>query len=165
MSFCSVTDQCSLVFFGSDRRHFLSIFHLFQCLIPSRVRGAFTSCSCSRTTYRRFEERPPPAQHGDSVQGQAVLARRATSPEVAGGDTTRAWAPVLEQQAASSTAAGLAPGVAGRGQVSAAAQHTESQGHRLAVARGLVRMAALLPRQALSAASLRETPGLMWASA
>lgn len=41
MSFCSVTDQCSLVFFGADRRHFLSIFHLFQCLIPSSVRGAF----------------------------------------------------------------------------------------------------------------------------
>lgn len=58
-----------------------SAFFMFQYrLIPSRVQGAFTSCSCPWTTYIRFEEQPPPAQRSDSVQGQALLASSATSP-------------------------------------------------------------------------------------
>lgn len=105
MSSWSVTDQCSSVCFGADRRRFLSVVHLFQRrLIPSRAQGACASCSRSWTTCRSREEQPPPAQHSDSVQGQAVLASRATSPEVAGSDATRTWVPRLGQQAACSTA-------------------------------------------------------------
>lgn len=55
-SFHFIAEKDSLVFFRACQRHFLTIRHLFQyCVIPSRVWGVFTSCSCSWMTCLRFE--------------------------------------------------------------------------------------------------------------
>lgn len=158
MSSWSVSDQCSSVCFGADRRRFLSVVHLFQRrLIPSRAQGAHASCSRSWTTCRSREEQPPPAQHSDSVQGQAGGAGK-QGHEPGGGGQRRDTHLGSPARAAGRLQHGLraAPGGTGRGRASAAAQRAESQGRQLAATRGLGRTAALFPRRALSAASLRE---------